>query len=1235
MFHRIQPFNKIRDQSKNLTAIDGSGNHGKDQDIDTETNIRFPRTLRLILLATLGLLLSVFAIIGVLFALINSEVGTRFLTNQAQARLDGLVEWQDMEGSLLGPLRLHGVTVTQPGLDLRIETLALSWQPGMIAAGTLQISSLDAHGIRLDLVSGDSPSADEPFNPAALQLPLNISLQNITISDLQLTQGGQPAQVIDQVTLEATLKNNVLDLQQLTVRVPQGGLSLTAHTSLASDMPLSLQATWDWSLPGPDTTAAAQTPLSGEFALEGTINWSEEIAFGLQYRASATDVSALNPDLPPTVTATGQLQGQYLGNDLTLEQLTLALADTPIALELEGQLSQLGSPMPSIAATMQWTKLQWPLTGSELMVTSPEGQLQLQGTAQAYELTMAAALAGADIPESQWKINGTGDQAHIQLEQVDGRLLGGELSLRGPVEWSPATRWDLEIQGRDLNPALQVPDLPGKLAFSLTTSGQLTPEQGLRTEIRLERLAGTLLDYQLDLEAQAQLVGETLRLEALQLNSAGNHLNANGSISPDVLALEWQLNAPAPGALIPGAAGILTAAGKITGTPDAPRMQAQFAGSELRLDTLTIPTLKAELQAGPGAEDKLWLDLATGPIQDDEQTIVESLQVKATGVNSRHTLNLAANTGTEQLQVQLKGGLDPALTSWRGTLTQFSALSPDYGNWSLSRPSALALAASELTLGNSCLQQEAGSARLCLQADWTATADSTLTASLDALPIELLQPALTGEASGKLAASLAPDGTLNAKGSLDLSPGQLELELDEGAKTPAHGGGRATLTIGIDGLIAGVHFAAPEEGELFANIQLPALTALPLAQQQPLAGYIRATLPDLSGLAAWVPELASSNGRLDADLQLAGNLAQPQILGELVLRDGAANIPLAGLKLKDVEFKAVSKPSQMGRLDITGGMKSGRGRADLAGQLNLVDNTLALEITGDRLQVYNTEDARILLTPDIQVNWADDILKLRGDLTIPRADITPRLGLSPATLAQSDETGEVPGQIIAPSLDVVVIRATQDEPEDSMQPTVPFRIDSEIRLSLGDEVNINALGFISQITGSVMFTNTPDQTGLVPIANGRFSVDEGTFRSFGQNLEIETGQLIFANVPATDPELNVRAIRWIDNDPEVTAAGVLVTGPATTPVLELFSRPPLDAVEVQSYLLTGRSSGDRNDVLSIGTYVSPRIYVGYGYNLLDETSEFNSLFSITPRYGVGASVGEADNNINVTFTHER
>jgi translocation and assembly module TamB len=417
-------------------------------------------------------------------------------------------------------------------------------------------------------------------------------------------------------------------------------------------------------------------------------------------------------------------------------------------------------------------------------------------------------------------------------------------------------------------------------------------------------------------------------------------------------------------------------------------------------------------------------------------------------------------------------------------------------------------------------------------------------------------------------------------------------------------------------------------------VQLPDFTSLPLPQRQPLSGRIQASLADLGGLAAWIPELASSAGSLEADLRPTGTLEQPGLVGILSLSGGAADIPIAGLQLTGIELRATSNPEQPGELDINGGLTSGPGRVDLTGKLDLPGNSLALEISGERLQVYNTADARALLSPDLELGWSDDTLRLRGQLLIPQADITPKLGLSPAAIAEDPEATVAPGQVITPSPDIVVINDTWDRPTGGDEPDAPFRIDSQVQLVLGDEVAVNALGLTSMITGTVGFTNAPDSPDLLPIANGKLSLQNGTFRAFGQDLDIETGQLIFANVPVNEPELNIRAVRWIDNDPQVTAAGILITGAVTEPALELFSRPQMEASEIQSYLLTGRSAGDRDNVLSIGTYLQPKLYVGYGYNLLEGTSQFNSLFSVTPRYGMGASFGEADNNLNLTITHE-
>jgi translocation and assembly module TamB len=1185
------------------------------------------------------LLLMVVGSAGILFGLAYSERGTGFLAGQARRWTGDLVSWQSLEGSLSGPLMLEGLSVKQPGLALELRTLSFDWEPGALLRGMLRVTALEAEGIRVALSTTDSPPAGKPFNPAGLRLPIDILLQGVKLQRLQLTQDGQTAAVIDQIDLDVRLHSNELLLQQLDVALPQGRLGLSGGVALETQMPLQLLAAWELKLapPGAATqagAAAADVAVSGELAVQGNIGWSEAITFDLDYQVSGDGLGELNPQLPRQLAATGRLYGEQRGDNLSLERASLALEDTPLELILLGRLSPISGTEPGVDATLKWSGLQWPLTGENPDVASTDGSLQITGTTSAYDLDLWATLGGKDIPASQWQGRASGDAGHITLRQLQGRVLGGELRITGPLEWAPVPRWDLQLEGRDLDPSQLVPDLSGQFAVAMRSSGQLHPDRGILADVELERLSGKLLDRQLSLTARAQIEAETLEIHTLELASGGNQLNASGSASPNSLAMQWQINAPEPGAFIPGAAGTLTARGTIEGSPPAPRLQAHLEGKSLRLDTMTIPTLVAVVEAGPEPGDKLKLELVTGPVMDGDRSLLESLQLRADGTTSRHTLTAELATATEKLQTRMEGGLAPGLASWSGKLTRLDAQGDLFGGWHLEQPGALTLAAGEIALGNSCLRSDTGPARLCARLDWAQSAGARLNAALQALPMQTLVADISGELAADIDASLAADGALLANASLNITPGQIRVALDDKVKQLDHGGGDLTLTIGAGGLAAKLRFATPEQGQVLADLQLPAFTTLPLPQRQPLTGRIQASLPDLGGVAAWVPQLASSAGRLEADLRAAGTLDQPEVTGEMTLTGGAADIPLAGLQLSNVELSATSSQERPGELDLSGSLSSGPGRVDLWGQLDLPGNKLALALKGERLQVYNTRDARALLSPDLQIGWNDNTLKLRGQLLIPEAAITPQLALSPATLDENPGAGESPGQVIAPSPDVVVINASPERPGEDAIPVAPFRIDSKVRLIVGDQVTVNALGFVSSINGTVTFRNAPDRTELLPIANGVLSLEHGTFRAFGNDLDIETGQLIFADAPVTEPELNVRAVRWIDNDPLVTAAGILVTGPVTEPTLELFSRPQLEASEIQSYLLTGRSSGDDSNVLNVGTYLRPRLYVGYGYNLLEATSQFNSLFSITPRYGVGTSLGEADNNINLTITYE-
>ncbi|RLQ23291.1 hypothetical protein DWB85_01690 [Seongchinamella sediminis] len=1182
-----------------------------------------PKALKLALATLALLLLLVLAGALAVFGLLATEPGTALLARQAGHYLGETVSWQRVDGTLTGPLRISGLHFRQPGTELRAAQLQLDWRPGALLRGRLDIASLRAEGVDLVLSASASEEPGAAFDPSTIAAPVDIFLRELKVNRLSVTRDGT-SQAIDSLQLAASLIGPALVVERFQLRAPQGQLDLRASTRLHTRMPLDLHSTWTF-------TAGESAPLSGEAGLEGTISWADRIGFALNYSLLADGLQALQPELPASAQVAGGIAGRYAGDRLELDSLTLDQRESGLALAISATVDKLASAAPGIDATLQWTGLRWPLQGDSAALASPAGRLQLAGALDDYRLQLALDLAGAAIPAGSWEASASGDLSQLQLASLQGQLLAGEVLLSGQLGWADAIRWQLQLAAADINPAGMAPELPGRLAALLSTQGVMSEGSPLQAEFAIEHVRGELAGYPLALSGTGSVLGEALQLHTLQLDSGRNGLTARGRLSAESLDLDWQLRALAPGELLAGAGGQLSGEGTLSGSAEAPLVSGRFSGSQLQLDTLAAETLDLDIKAGLQPGDRLRLRLAVGPVRDAGSALLQSLSLEADGSNREHRLALALATPSGQLRATLQGGLGEAMDSWQGALQSLRADSADYGSWQLAERSELALSATAARLATSCLARIDGPGRACVGGNWSPAAGSDLAVSLSALPLGLIQPAVTADINAKLQGRLATDGGLRAEGKLTLSPGLITLA--ESKRALAHGGGEMELRIDGEGLAATLAFAAPENGRLDADLRLPALSAIPLAEEQPLAGHIRASLPDLSGAAAWVPELAASGGAIAADLQLAGSLADPRLQGYVKLDNGRADIPLAGLQLRDIALELASAATAPDTLALNGSLRSGKGLVTLGGRVDLSQGSLQLALEGDNVLAYNTGDARLWLSPDMQVSWLQDTLTLRGEVFVPRAEITPQLELSPAMVMADGEQADTSGQAIAPSQDVVIVSGQLAGMEDSAA-TAPFRIDNQLRLRLGDAVNVNALGFIGRLSGDVLFTNTPEQTELVPIANGKLSVEDGTFRSFGQDLDIRTGELLFNNRPATEPEINLRAVRWIDNDPQVTSAGILLTGPITTPTMELFSRPQLETSEVQSYLITGRSTRDRSSVLSIGTYVSPRIYVGYGYNTLEKTSEFNSLFTITPRYGVGLNAGEADSNLNMTFSYE-
>lgn len=975
--------------------------------------------------------------------------------------------------------------------------------------------------------------------------------------------------------------------------------------------------------------------LQGWLRGSGALQWRPGLAGQLDLRLCNLQPHELLPDWPVGTPLAASLWLGLDGDWLEIQPLELSLPGTQGRLTLSAR----GRLDPKIEesefeAELNWDDLAWPLAGPAAQVASAKGHLGLSGHPRDYRLDGQAQLAGARIPAGDWRLQGQGDTRGFSLTGLDGRLLEGSVRLAGRLGWQPRPSWELTLSGRELNPAGLAPQWPGRLRLEARSRGTLDPKRGAEIELGGVRLEGQVRERPLELGLEGRWQDQALQLDTLSLKAGPNKLNARGRLGQEKIAFDWSLDAPDLAALIPGAGGRLSGGGKIAGQAATPTLEAKINGEGLVWQEHRLKRLDGRLLLGRAEDAPLELQLSLSELRRGQELVLQSAKVQGKGRLSAQQLNLELLAPSAALEWHAEGGLDSKGSAWQGRLGQLSLRTPDLGSWHLQQPVDLRLAANGARLGEGCLVQQGSEARLCTALRWDQPGSTELSARLQGLSLAMLRRDVSGTLSGELQAGLDPQGHIKGAGNLKLTPGQLQIPTADGGRQLSHGGGRLEFGLDPRGLQASLSLQPLEQGRVEANLALPDLTRLPLSPQQPLNGRLTAVLPNLDLLPGFLPQLRNTSGRLNLGLDLSGALPNPQLGLSLQLLQGGAELPQAGVTLRDIQLALVDRRDQPGRYDLKGQLSSGLGVLQLRGELDQSTQSASLSLQGRNIQVFDTPDARVRIAPDLQLAWSEGGLKVRGRIEIPEAEITPQIPLNPAMLLLAPKEKVVPGRRVATSADVVV-RRRQGEPQGPLTKPPARPVDADMELLLGEGVRVDAVGFKAGVRGRLRLAMKPGQADLIPTAEGSLHIRDGVFRGYGQDLDIEWGRILFNRVPLTEPELDIRAVRQIKGSDEVSAVGVHLSGTPAAPELNLFSRPQLDDAAIQSYLLTGSGPNSQERLLGVGSYLRPDVYVGYGFNLLDRTHEFNARYDINRYLGVETNIGEADKSMTLSTTWER
>jgi translocation and assembly module TamB len=1225
--------------------------------------------------------------------LLATETGLKAAFDLGARLAPGTLSVRALTGRLLGPFEVTGLAYEDAALGLRIERVALDWRPSALLSGRVHVLRLEVEGVRV--APGEPPAVEqpEPAEPPTLPdivLPVEVRLDAVRVADARLEREGVPP--LEELRLRASAQGQRVEVGDLAVRLPGLAFDTEGVVGLGPQAPADLRLHWRWQPPGgeplvgegritgPIPALRIEHLLSGaaearlDAAVEGlpaAPRWDARVTL------TRVEPARVVADVPP-LALSGTLQSRGTPGDLRAEgSLTVELPDlgahrvdlsaaltggTSLRVERlelarvggEGRVSAVAeatlAEVPEFRAEARWQALAWPLEG-EADVASPEGRLSVEGSPQAFRFRATSRVIPRDGPATDVEVEGTGSQTAARIERLVLALLEGRISAEGDVGWAPEPRWDLRVTLDGLNPGARWPDWAGRLGGTLTSRGRVSEGKPALTA-EVPGIEGVLRGYPVRLAAGVEVEGSEVRLERLALASGKARVTAQGSVG-EVLALEWSVDAPDLAQVLPGAAGTLRGSGRVTGTPASPRVAARLDGSALAFQDNGVSSLAADVDLGLARQDPFRLTLAARGLSAAGKPAGD-LVLSGSGSQPDHrvTLDLTGGELGVTAAIALAGGLDEA-AAWTGRLERADFGAGEWGDWRLQAPAGLTLGPE---LGAKALCWASGEARVCAGGERGADGGWSADLAVTALPLALFKRflpediAVSGAAEARVTAAGTATGDLKADARLALPGAALEVPLGDERQTLDLS--RSSLRARVDGKGAAgdADLRLGELASLGGRLELPGWSPkVPDTAKQRLSGRVEARVPDLAWVRAFARDLGAVEGRVDADLTVAGTLGAPRLTGRAALEQGRVEVPAAGLDVQALRLEVRSQGAD--RLVYEGGARSGEGELAVSGSTVLDGKKgwpTRVEVKGADFTVIDTPEYWALVSPDLALRTDPGGAALEGEILIPRARIKPRA---------------LPKGTVTASRDVVVKGA------EEVQPGTGLPVSANVRVRFGDPVLFEGFSLRGKFAGEILVTQRP---GKEPLGNGKVGIVDGVYSGLSRDLTVERGWVVYASSPLDDPGLDVEAVT---RTADITA-GVRVTGPASDPTIEFFSNPARPQSDVIAYILFGRplgtgasesdrkqvqdaaaavggallaseigrqlgldelrveDAGDQGPALSVGQYVSPRLYLQYLTGLRSSVNRLRIRYDLTPRIQLQTETGD-EQSADIFYTIDR
>lgn len=1252
---------------------------------------------RILLIIVAAILLA--PVVGVA-VLLYSEAGLQLVAGQLWRLERYNVKIDGLSGTLAGPLRIARFELNHPRVHLVVNDIVIEPQLRGLFIQTLQAGSVTARESLVELHQVDMPPNDKPpkFLPSFLRIDArHVELTSVhyvhlngTTVDARTVRGRVTVTssrlrandfVVDSDLFDAT--GNVLLRAAATADLPMGLEGNVSGQLHLTDVDLVLRGVVNGTIdelnmkgellqPSAASATAVLTRPEDSWHIAGTVTspqfllepWLADPPLSLHN--IALDVE-MDPDGMHAKGTIGvpeiddqdlivDARGRYADRTLFLSDAEFQLQNSPATLNTNGKLVFDGSA-PTIDLTAKWQAMQWPLRGKPV-VTSSHGDGTLRGPLP-YDFAVTASLAGPNFPSGAGSATGVISKEQVTLASYSVNALGGSLSGNGQLQFAQPRAWRVMTRTTNVNPAGLFKDFPGSINMTANASGEGFDKKALFTA-DVSDLRGTLRGQSIQGRGFVQRDRRGWTVRGANLGLADARLTLDG-IWKDTIEANWSLNVPSLDLLLPKASGRIVSKGQANGPLKSLHITGDLDAQEIRYQQWQAGqiTINGDVDASGKSPSRL---VASANRVGAGEPLIENMQLSGEGTALEHLISMnvtgAAATPRDtppSAEMQIAGAYDQKV--WNATVTTTKLVTGKADDKiSIAEPAKVTASSDRAQLDNFCLI--AGAGRICASGKWERDGDWEGTVSGYEIPLALLLPPAGEEAEygGRI------EGRVHAFGTPD-QPWQGEAGMriiDAAIIYRPQGAEPETLNLGTGGLAA---TAKPDRIDfsfgvqaftdtfLFANAHLDRNGGNDF-MHLPLTGDMRARAADANILPLVFTEVDNAAGLLTANANISGTLAEPEINGRVELSKGELDSYRVNFALR--ELNLVADLASNG-LDFRGTGRAGEGQLQTEGRFTWHEGKSqgTLHLRGENLLVADLPDYRVVASPDLRFGIDSKQVNVSGDVVIPSARVQPN---------------QITGAVRA-SDDARYIHETEAERAGRMT------VHSEVKVTIGDDVRVDAFGLQGRLAGAV---GTTVHTGEIAVGRGELSVIDGRYEAYGQKLEINKGQLLFEASPLDDPGLDIEARRKI----ETVTVGLNVRGTLQEPRLSFFSDPTMPQTQIVTYLLTGKapdsitgtdtatmasardtltvqgggllasqigrrlgleevgvessmdSDGSANTALVLGKFLSPRLFISYGISLTESINTLKLRYTISDKWVFKTEAG-ANQSADFEYTIEQ